>query len=237
MNQSVDSALVNGDNSVVTVWSDIGCPWATLALHTLTRAADRRGVDLIIDHRSFPLELFNHRPTPKPITDAEVVAIAGYVRDLDWRQWSEPAWSFAVTTLPAMEAVQACKDEEVGGLRASTELDRALRHAFYVDHLCISILPIILDVARSCPHVNYSALEAALRMGRGRTEIFDQWAVAQRPEIICSPHLLTATGLVLSNPGAKYQWSGAAESGFPRLNSYDAAWADEVLDSLTQRRT
>ena len=232
MNQLVDSALVNSDPGVVTMWSDIGCPWGTLALHTLTRAADCRGIELTIDHRSFPLELFNHRPTPKPITDAEVIAIAGYVSDLGWRQWSDSAWSFVVTTLPAMEAVQACKDVEVGGLRASTELDRALRHAFYVEHRCISIIPVILDVARSCPLVNHAALEDALRKGRGRAEIFDQWAVAQRPEIVCSPHLITASGLVLSNPGAKYQWMGAAETGFPRLNSYDPAWADEVLDSV-----
>ena len=80
--------------------------------------------------------------------------------------------------------------------------------------------------------MNHTALEDALRKGRGRAEIFDQWEVAKRPEIVCSPHLITASGLVLSNPGAKYQWMGAAETGFPRLNSYDPAWADEVLDSV-----
>ncbi len=49
----------------MTVWSDLGCPWATLALHTLRASAAERGQELVIDHRAFPLELFNREPTAK----------------------------------------------------------------------------------------------------------------------------------------------------------------------------
>lgn len=31
--------LANHDPATVTVWSDLSCPWATLALHTLARSA------------------------------------------------------------------------------------------------------------------------------------------------------------------------------------------------------
>lgn len=104
----------------ITVWSDIGCPWATLALHTLHAAAAQRGAELLIDHRAFPLELFNREPTPKPIIDVELVAIAGLRPELDWRPWPGPDSTYPVTMLPALEAVQAAKNPAVGGQPSAT---------------------------------------------------------------------------------------------------------------------
>ncbi|MCA1671624.1 MAG: dithiol-disulfide isomerase, partial [Actinobacteria bacterium] len=134
-----DAALVNPDRRTVTVWSDTSCPWATLALYTLRAAARDRGRRLLVDHRAFPLELFNRAPTPKFIVDAEIVAVAGHRPELGWKPWPGPDSAFPVTTLPAMEAVQAAKDPTAGGLPASDELDAALRRAFFVDGRCISI--------------------------------------------------------------------------------------------------
>jgi len=57
--------------NTVIVYSDIGCPWASLGLFNLRRAAAEEGVRLTVDHRAFPLELFNSRPTPKWILDPE----------------------------------------------------------------------------------------------------------------------------------------------------------------------
>jgi len=102
--------LANPDPATVTVWSDLSCPWATLALHTLHNAATERGVDLLIDHRAFPLELFNRSPTPKELVDAEVTVIAGRIPDLGWQLWHGPPHAYPATLLPAMEAVQAAKD-------------------------------------------------------------------------------------------------------------------------------
>lgn len=176
--------VLNTEPGTVTVWSDIGCPWATLALHTLHARAADRSVTLRIDHRAFPLELFNSMPTPKYIVDAEVVVIAARRPEVGWRTWSAPEWTYPVTTMLAMEAVQAAKAPEVGGLTASDELDAALRHAFYVDHRCIGIHSVILDLAEQCPHVDVPALAAALARGAGRTEIYDQWEVAKgRPPV------------------------------------------------------
>ncbi len=139
-------ALANPNPATITVWSDLSCPWATLALHTLRLAATERGVDLFIDHRAFPLELFNRSPTPKELVDAEVTVIAGRIPDLGWQLWHGPAHAYPATLLPAMEAVQAAKDPTVGGLRASDELDQALRHALFVESQPISIFPTILVV-------------------------------------------------------------------------------------------
>jgi predicted DsbA family dithiol-disulfide isomerase len=224
--------VTNQDGRVVTVWSDIGCPWATLALHTLHDRASRREQELLIDHRAFPLELFNGRPTPKLIIDAEVVTIAGCRPELGWKPWMAPESTYVVTTLPAMEAVQACKDPAVGGLVASDELDAALRTAFYTDGLCISVHPVILEVAGTCEHVDVPELAAALARGSGRQEVYSQWATAKRPEVDGSPHLFAAAGFEAHNPGATYHWTASPPAGFPRLDAYDTAWADDLLDQL-----
>lgn len=227
------ATVTSREPGTVTVWSDVGCPWATMALATLRRDAAERGQPLAIDHRAFPLELFNGQPTPRYIVDAEVVVIAGRRPDLGWRPWSGPENTYPVTTLPALEAVQACKDPAVGGLRGSDELDAALRVAFYAQSRCISIHPVILDVAEQCEHVDAQALAAALARGAGRAEVYEQWRTAQRPEISGSPHLFTASGYAAHNPGVTYHWTAPPpHGGFPRLERYSPDWTGELLDSL-----
>lgn len=226
-------ALRNPDPAVVTVWSDIGCPWASLALRTLHDAVRERGRQLLVDHRAFPLELFNRMPTPKYIVDAEIVVIAGACPELGWRMWHAPESSYPVTTLPALEAVQAAKAAEVGGLRASDELDGALREAFYVRNQCISVHSVVLDVAAACPAVDERELAAGLARGAGRAEVYAQWEVARRPEVQGSPQLFASGERTWHNPGAVYHWTAPPpEAGFPRLVEYRDDWARELLDTL-----
>ncbi|OLF09604.1 DsbA family oxidoreductase [Actinophytocola xanthii] len=224
--------VVNADPGTVTVWSDIGCPWASLALHTLRAAAARRGGELRVDHRAFPLELFNRMPTPKHIVDAEIVVIGGYDATMGWRMWPGPDCAYPVTMLPAMEAVQAAKDPEVGGLSGSDELDAALRDAFYAQGRCVSIPAVILEVAGQCAQVDAEALAHALAHGRGRAEVYRDWRTAQQEQVQGSPHLFTADGFEVHNPGVTYRWSNRPPTGFPRLLDYDAGWAEDLLDHL-----
>src|SRR5699024_8708237 len=145
---------------VITVWSDISCPWATMALHTLRGRAAELDVTLEVDHRVFPLELINAEPSPQPAHDAEVAQIAAVRADLGWAAWSGPSWAYPVTTLPALQAVQAAK---IQGLRAADALDAALRRAFYVEHRMISLVPVIEEIAQECPAVDAERLGDALR--------------------------------------------------------------------------
>lgn len=229
--RSMIEKLINLAPDVVTFWSDIGCPWATLALRTLRSAAAAHGRQLLVDHRCFPLELFNREPTPKSIVDAEIVAIGGCVPDVGWRLWTRPDSEYPVTTLPAMEAVQAAKRADVGGLVASDELDTALRQAFYGDSRCISILPEILAVAQDCEHVDAERLELELIQGCGRAEVYAQWQVARTDPVQGSPHLFTANGFAAHNPGAVYRWTTKPGLGFPRLETYDPSWAEDLFDA------
>ncbi|HEX5567839.1 MAG TPA: dithiol-disulfide isomerase, partial [Streptomyces sp.] len=219
-------------------WSDIGCPWATLALHTLHTAARERGRRLLVDHRAFPLELVPRQPTPKPIVDAETVVIAARRPELGWRLWSGPESQYPVTTLPALEAVQAAKDPAVGGLPASDELDTALRRAFYADNRCISVHAVILDVASQCEHVRVAALAEALARGSGRAEVYAQWRQARGSHVQGSPHLFAPGGWEAHNPGAVFHWTGDPNrGGLPFLESYSTSWAEELLDRTALRAT
>ena len=225
-----DPRLVNSDAAVVTVWSDIGCPWATLALHALKSRARDHDVPVVVDHRAFPLELFNQRPTPKPIIDVEVTAIAGLVPSLGWLPWDGPDATYAVTTLPAMAAVQAAKATSVGGLRASDELDDALRRAFYVDRRCISMHSEVVRAASRCPSVNLPVLMSRLESGGGYAEVFQHWRTAAALPVQGSPHIFVGDRYAEHNPGVTYHWTAPPGQGFPRFDSYDTRWADRVLE-------
>src|SRR5512139_905658 len=198
---------------VITIWSDLGCPWATLALHTLRTTAARRGQEVTVDHRAFPLELFNRQPTPKHIVDSEIVAICGLRPEVGWRRWSSPEWTYPVTTLPPMEAVQAAKDPRIGGPAGSHELDGALRHAFFVEGRCISITSVILDIAKGCERVDAQALGAALAEGAGRAEVHRDRAIAEAAGagVAGSSHIYTADGHSAHNPGVTFSWTADPE--------------------------
>ncbi|MEW2066474.1 DsbA family protein [Streptomyces sp. NPDC007346] len=235
---SDDPALVNtgpveGGSPVLTVWSDIGCPWAALALHSVRAASATLDLPVLVDHRAFPLELFNREPTPKYIVDVELAAIAGRVPETGWRRWSAPEWTYPSTMLPALEAVQAAKSAAVGGLRASDELDTALRHAFYTTSRPIAVHAVILELAEECEHVDAGALAEALRAGAGRAEVYSQWDIARGPGVQGSPHLFAPGGYAAHNPGVSCRWTERPEKGgFPMFEAYDDSWARELVRRL-----
>jgi predicted DsbA family dithiol-disulfide isomerase len=214
---------------VITVWSDVGCPWATLALFRLRAAVTAAQADLMIDHRAFPLELVNDRPTPKRALDIETAVIGSHEPGLCWRPWGARPETYPVTTLPALEAVQATKDPRIGGLAASAALDWALREAFYVNSRCISLVTEVLAVARECGEIDHPALAEALRSGRYRASIFADLDVARGGAVKGSPHVFLADGTAAHNPGVEIAWTRAPGDGYPVIVSDEpAVWADLV---------
>jgi len=186
--------------TVVTIWSDLGCPWARLAVERLWRARERLGADVALDHRVFALEVVNARPTPKPALDAETAVIGELLPEAGWSPWRGRDWEYPVTTLPAMEAVQAAKEQ---GLAASEQLDRALRAALFRESRCVSMRHVILDVAGGCDLVDPDALATALDDGRARSAV-----MAAAPEgVRGSPHLFR-DGRDWHNPGIRMRWDG-----------------------------
>jgi predicted DsbA family dithiol-disulfide isomerase len=214
---------------VITVWSDVGCPWATLALFRLRAAVAVAQADVMIDHRVFALELVNERPTPKRALDVETAVIGSHEPGLAWRPWRARPEMYPVTTLPALEAVQAAKDPRVGGLAASADLDWALRQAFYVDSRCISLVTEVLAVARDCSAIDDEALAEALRTGRYRARIFADLDIARGGAVKGSPHVFLADGTDAHNPGIEIGWTRARGDGYPVIVSDEpVVWADLV---------
>lgn len=205
----------------IVVWSDLSCPWAHVAVSRLWRTRAELGLDeqVRFDHRPFPLELFNEKPTPKVINDAEVPVLDGIEPDAGWQPWQRPPHEYPVTTLLPMEAVQAAKEQ---GLAASEQLDRALRRAFWAESRCISLRSVVLDVATACENVDADALGQALDDGRARRQVIDCFEAAPDLGAKGSPHLFLPDGADVLNPGIRMHWDGGRPGKGPLVIDADA---------------
>lgn len=220
----------------LVVYSDIGCPWAHLAVHRLHETRARLGLEESVgfDHRAFPLEIFNERPTPKLGLDSEIPVIGGLAPEAGWRLWHRRDHEYPVTTLPALEAVQAAKEQ---GLRASETLDRALRVALFAESRTISMRHEIRDVARGCDGIDADAVVDALDDGRARPAVLDQHRVAASGGVRGSPHLFLPGGGDAYNPGVDFEWKGPKGSRVLVVNRDDPAVYEELLSAAADSRT
>jgi predicted DsbA family dithiol-disulfide isomerase len=115
-------------------------------------------------------------------------------------------------------------------LRASEQLDMALRLAFFRDSRCIALRHEIVDVAAGCDAVDADALGEALDDGRIRGRMRAD-ARAHRDAVQGSSHLFLADGHVVHNPGIELHRQGDPGGGFPVVGSYDP----EVFGELVAR--
>jgi predicted DsbA family dithiol-disulfide isomerase len=217
--------LYNSTPGVVTVYADLVCPFATFALHGLRATRDRLRLDVRLDLRAFPLELANRRPHDLGLTELEKPVLIRLDSHLGWRRWRAEPSTWPVTSLLALEAVQAAKRPEVGGLVASDELDNALRRALFLDSRCIALLPVILEVAEECPDMDRGALAVDMTHGMGRVDVMAQYAYAERKDVEASPHVFTPDGRNWVNPGMEFDRRG----DYPVVTSYDPGAYEEIL--------
>ncbi len=196
----------------IVVWSDLACPWSHVAVARLHRVRDELGLrdQVRFDHHAFPLELVNERPTPKPVLEAEISALADLEPEAGWQPWQGDDWTYPVTTLPALEAVQAAKEQSP---EASEALDLALRRALFGESRCISLRSVILAVAAENDGVDADALAEALDEGRARRAVMDDFAEAKGDTVQGSPHLFLPGGKDVHNPGIEMHWEGEKEEG------------------------
>lgn len=212
----------------IVVWSDISCPWATAAVYHLHGARARLGLEgtVTLDHRAFPLELLNRRPTPKAVVDAEIPVVGALAPDFGFSLWTGPEAGYPNTVLLALEAVQAAREQS---LAASDRLDLALRRALFVEGRHVGMRHVILDVAVRVPEVDAAALESALDDGRGRRAVIDQWRAVPDAEIQGSPHLFLPDGSDVHNPGVTMRWVGPQPGGFPVVERHDPSVYEGLL--------
>lgn len=214
--------------NTIVVYSDIGCPWAHVAVFRLHRMRSKLDLDeqVAFDMRAFPLEIFNEQPTPKKILDAEISVAGALEPDAGWQMWQRPESEYPVTMLPALEAVQAAKEQ---GMNVSEDLDRALRAAFFGESRVISMRHEILDIAGRCADLDVAALRDALDTGRARAAILEQAREARSDEVEGSPHLFLPDGSDFHNPGIEMEWEGEHGIGFPVVNSDRPEIYEDIL--------
>lgn len=212
----------------IAIYADLACPWAHLCVHRLHVTRSRMNLHdaVAFDIRTFALEVVNKRATPKRNLDAEIPVAGGLDPSAGWQMWEGETYDYAVTTLPAMEAVQIAKEQ---GLRASETLDRALRLAFFERSRNISMRHEILAVAAECDGVDETALQEALDEGRARRAVLQQHAEAQAAGVEGSPHLFLRNGRHVFNPGVHIHWEGRSRYGFPVVDKDDPTIYEELL--------
>ncbi len=214
----------------IVVYSDVSCPWAHLCVARLHAARRRLGLEdeVAFDHRAFPLELHNQQSTPWRVLAAEVPVIGALSPEAGWRMWQREPWEWPVTTLPALEAVQAAKEQ---GLHASDRLDRALRVALFRDSRCVSMRHVILEVVAATDGVDEAKLRGAMDDGRARRAVMEQFEASRSQQVAGSPHLFLSDGFAVHNPGVEMHWEDEQGRGFPVIDADDP----EVYDGLLER--
>ncbi len=229
---STAPTLTPPPTGVLQVWSDLLCPFAHVALHELqvARAALPAGspaAAVELEHRVFPLELFNG-PHPRRGTDTEAVGLGQISPGAGFRVWTAADDLYPHTVLLAAEAVLAAGAQSRA---AAVALDAALRTAFWTHSRSISHRQVILEVAREVGDaaLDVGALAAALDSGRHRADVMRDFALAQTDAIDGSPTFVLPDGSTVTNPGITVHWQGAWAAGFPVVDSHDRSVYADLL--------
>lgn len=216
-------------HGTIQIWSDLLCPFAYIGVLRLRRARHRLGLDgaVRIEHRTFPLELFNG-PHSRHATDAEAVALGQAEPEARLRAWSAPDDRYPHTVLLSAEAVHAASAQ---GLAAGEGLDLALRRAFWTHSRSITHRQVILDVAGELPAgtVDVTALAEALDSGRHRAVVMADFAVARTGSIPGSPTFRLPDGSAVTNPGMQVRWEGPASAPVPVVDTDDPSVHDAIV--------
>lgn len=212
--------------ATIEVWSDLLCPFAYVGLVRLRRTRATLGLDVRIEHHTFPLELFNG-PHPRRGTDTEAVGLGQIEPEAGFRVWAAADDLYPHTVLLAAEAVHAASAQS---LTAGEEFDFALRRAFWTQSRSISHRRVILDVAAAVGSVDVDELAAALDDGRHRKQVMADFVVAGATDAIAaSPTFRFADGTTVTNPGIDVHWEGPWAEGFPVVDAHDPAVYDDLL--------
>jgi predicted DsbA family dithiol-disulfide isomerase len=211
----------------VQVWSDLLCPFAYVGLLRFYRSRTKLGLDdtVRVEHRSFPLELFDG-PHPRRGTDTEAVGLGRIEPEAQFRIWTEPDDRYPHTVLLAAEAVIAAGAQSHA---AGEALDLALRKAFWTHSRSISHRAVILEVAAEAGPVDVALLATALDDGRHRADLMADFAVAQTDAITGSPTFRLPDGSAHTNPGIEVHWDGPWAVGYPVVDAHDPAVYEDLL--------
>jgi predicted DsbA family dithiol-disulfide isomerase len=208
---------------VLTVFSDLHCPWAYVFSIRLRRA--RAGVGQPpVAWRCWPLELVNERGTPWDSLSQEIPVLT----QLEPDHFAPPRReTWPSTLLPAMEALKVAG--ELGGPQAADRFDEVARRAFFLDRRDLSIRPTLLDLAAGAG-LDREAFQVAFDGGGHRRGVIADWQEGRRRGVEGSPHAFLPDGSAVFNPGiGKIDWF----HGIPVPREVDEGAIASLLDRAT----
>jgi predicted DsbA family dithiol-disulfide isomerase len=204
---------------MITIWSDIHCPWAYVALLRLHRMRDYLGADrLVFDLRSYPRELAGGEKIKAETTQLEVVALA-QLEPTAFSALPDRAWP--TSNLPAWEA------QKWGfsmGQETGESFDLALRRAVFLHGHNLSVRSELLAVAETEGLVA-DQLGVALDDGRFRKAVSADLDDALSQAVVGSPHIVLPDGTAHHNPGITYR----VERGIPIIISDHPSVYEELI--------
>lgn len=215
--------------TTVTIYSDIHCPWASVAVHRLRAARERHGLDVTFDQRAWPLEWVNGSGTPRHIVEPETAVLAQHAEEL-FSRFRGGSWPS--TFLPAFEAVAAAR--RVLGVRAAEDVDYALRVAFFRDSADLSVRASLAEaVAAGGEHAakrgdafDGEAVMTVWDSEAVRADVVADWERSKQLPIQGSPQIFWPDGSTTHNPGmTDHEWV----RGIPRLRSSDPEEPERLL--------
>lgn len=86
----------------------------------------------------------------------------------------------------------------------------------------------ILDVAREAG-LDVTHLDDALRAGRARRAVFEDFELARGDDVAMNPHLFLPDGTSVTNPGMTVHWQGEWARGFPVIDADDPSIYDGLV--------
>ncbi|MBW3602308.1 MAG: DsbA family protein [Actinobacteria bacterium] len=205
--------------TTVTIYSDLHCPWAAVAVHRLRRARDGQDLDVVFDQRAWPLEWVNGQGTPRDIVESEMAVLAGHEERL-FSRYGDPSWPS--TLLPAFELVAAAR--RAFGLRAAEDVDYAVRLAFFRRSADVSQRHVLHRVAGEAG-LDADAVMRVWETGSARADVVDDYRRGQQLPIQGSPQIFWPDGSTSHNPGMDHEWV----RGLPRVRHADPRAAARLL--------
>lgn len=208
---------------MITIWSDIHCPWAYVAILRLHRMRDHLGADrLVLDLRSYPRELTGGEKITAETTQREVVALA-QLEPTAFSALETGAWP--TSNLPAFEAQKwgFSMGQEIG-----ESFDLALRRAVFLHGHNLGVRGELLAVAET-EGLMADQLGAALDDGRFRKAVTADVDEALVQGVEGSPQVVLPDGTTHHNPGMTYR----RERGIPIILSDHPSVYEELVQVAT----
>jgi predicted DsbA family dithiol-disulfide isomerase len=194
-----------GTSGGIVLFSDVACPWSTVMVLRLRKARRELGVDVPVIHLAHPLELLYEHVLVRSIVDREVVICASAEPEFGWNPWLGRLDEYPVSSLLALEAVQAARRQSE---TAAEELDLALRRALFVGSRCITARHEVLAAAEECANLDSARLAEDLDSGIARAAVFRQSRAARDHAGMCVGYVVLPDGTGVCNPGIHTEWIG-----------------------------